>query len=62
MIIRLLGLWLVTDAGHSSAVCQTPAPAGSQCKHQGAQQGEHQLSEQHSWLSYTVPQEDLNHR
>uniref|UniRef100_A0A671UKA7 Laminin, alpha 3 n=1 Tax=Sparus aurata TaxID=8175 RepID=A0A671UKA7_SPAAU len=40
----------------------TPAPAGSQCKHQGAQQGEHQLSEQHSWLSYTVPQEDLNHR
>ncbi|XP_036969506.1 laminin subunit alpha-3 isoform X3 [Acanthopagrus latus] len=38
------------------------APAGSQCKHQGAQHGEHQLSEQHSWLSYTVPQQDLNHR
>ncbi|XP_062251833.1 laminin subunit alpha-3-like [Platichthys flesus] len=38
------------------------APAGSQCFHQGAQRGEHQLYDDHSWLSYTLPQQDLNHR
>ncbi|XP_051232166.1 laminin subunit alpha-3 isoform X2 [Dicentrarchus labrax] len=38
------------------------APAGSQCKHRGAQRVEYQLSEEHSWLSYTLPQKDLNYR
>ncbi|XP_073332501.1 laminin subunit alpha-3 [Pagrus major] len=50
-------LQLSLDDGYA-----TQAPAGSQCRRQGAQHGEHQLSEEHSWLSYTVPQEDLNHR
>ncbi|XP_044054261.1 laminin subunit alpha-3 isoform X2 [Siniperca chuatsi] len=40
----------------------TPAPAGSQCRHWRAHRGEYQLSEGHSWLSYTLPQQDLNHR
>nr|XP_046248654.1 laminin subunit alpha-3-like [Scatophagus argus] len=37
-------------------------PAGSQCRNQQAQHGEYQLLEEHSWLSYTLPQEDLNYR
>ncbi|XP_074492138.1 laminin subunit alpha-3 isoform X2 [Sebastes fasciatus] len=38
------------------------APAGSQCKHRRSQRGEYQLSEEHSWISYTLPQQDLNYR
>ncbi|XP_068581622.1 laminin subunit alpha-3 isoform X2 [Cebidichthys violaceus] len=38
------------------------APAGSRCKRRRAQRDEHQLSEDSSWLSYTLPQQDLNHR
>ncbi|XP_039668362.1 laminin subunit alpha-3 [Perca fluviatilis] len=38
------------------------APAGSQCKPRRAHRREWQLSGEHSWLSYTLPQEDLNHR
>ncbi|XP_070764977.1 laminin subunit alpha-3 [Enoplosus armatus] len=38
------------------------APAGSQCRQRRAHRGEYQLSEGHSWLSYTLPQQDLNHR
>lgn len=58
----LLVLCSDSDAGHFSVVCQIQAPAGSQCRHQGAQRGEYQLSEDHSWLSYTLPQKELNHR
>ncbi|KAM3619703.1 uncharacterized protein V6R79_012335 [Siganus canaliculatus] len=38
------------------------APAGTQCTQRWTQQSEYQLSEDHSWLSYTVSQQDLNHR
>ncbi|XP_075943399.1 laminin subunit alpha-3 [Anarhichas minor] len=38
------------------------APAGSRCKHRRAQRDERQLSEENSWLSYTLPQQDLNYR
>ncbi|KAK5907285.1 hypothetical protein CesoFtcFv8_005153 [Champsocephalus esox] len=38
------------------------APAGSQCKYRQAQHAEYHLYEKHSWLSYTLPQQDLNHR
>ncbi|XP_039983754.1 laminin subunit alpha-3 isoform X2 [Xiphias gladius] len=38
------------------------APAGTQCKHRQAHRGEYQLYDEHSWLSYTLPQQDLNHR
>ncbi|XP_047442348.1 laminin subunit alpha-3 [Mugil cephalus] len=37
------------------------APAGSPCRHQG-NRDEYQLFEAHSWLSYRLPQQDLNHR
>ncbi|KAI4828509.1 hypothetical protein KUCAC02_022593 [Chaenocephalus aceratus] len=46
----------------SSAMCQIQAPAGSQCKYRQAQHAEYHLYEKHSWLSYTLPQQDLNHR
>ncbi|KAM7388561.1 hypothetical protein PAMP_024728 [Pampus punctatissimus] len=36
--------------------------AGRQCRPQQAHRGEYQLSEEDSWLSYTLPQEDLNYR
>ncbi|XP_078114223.1 laminin subunit alpha-3 [Sander vitreus] len=38
------------------------APAGIQCKPRRTHRGEWQLSGEHSWLSYTLPQQDLNHR
>ncbi|XP_071343066.1 laminin subunit alpha-3 isoform X2 [Trachinotus anak] len=38
------------------------APADSQCRNRGAHRGEYQLYHEHSWLSYTLPQQDLNHR
>ncbi|XP_027146264.1 laminin subunit alpha-3-like isoform X1 [Larimichthys crocea] len=38
------------------------APAGSRCKRRHAQHGEYQLSGEHSWLSYNLPQQDLNYR
>ncbi|XP_031724153.1 laminin subunit alpha-3 [Anarrhichthys ocellatus] len=38
------------------------APAGSRCKHRRAQRDERQLSEENSWLSYTLPQQDINYR
>ncbi|KAK5869930.1 hypothetical protein PBY51_024607 [Eleginops maclovinus] len=38
------------------------APAGSQCKQQRAQHAEYHLYEKHSWLTYTLPQQDLNYR
>ncbi|XP_058495004.1 laminin subunit alpha-3 isoform X2 [Solea solea] len=37
-------------------------PTGSQCKHQQSHRGEYQLYDEHSWLSYSLPQEDLNYR
>ncbi|XP_067369206.1 laminin subunit alpha-3 isoform X2 [Channa argus] len=39
-----------------------PAPAASQCRGGRAHSHEHHLYEEHSWLSYTLPQEDLNYR
>ncbi|XP_070688258.1 laminin subunit alpha-3 [Pempheris klunzingeri] len=38
-----------------------PAPAGSQCGPRRTSRGEYQLSEG-SWLSYILPQQDLNYR
>ncbi|XP_045906061.1 laminin subunit alpha-3-like isoform X2 [Micropterus dolomieu] len=37
-------------------------PAGSQCRQWRAHRGEYQLFEGHSWLSYSMPQQDLNYR
>ncbi|XP_054459158.1 laminin subunit alpha-3 [Anoplopoma fimbria] len=38
------------------------APAGSRCKYRRAHRDEYQLSEDNSWLSYSLPQQDLNNR
>ncbi|KAM7012856.1 laminin subunit alpha-3-like [Tautogolabrus adspersus] len=40
----------------------SPAPAGSRCRPPSAQWAEYQLLDDHSWLSYTLPQQDLNYR
>ncbi|XP_074523638.1 laminin subunit alpha-3 isoform X2 [Halichoeres trimaculatus] len=38
------------------------APAGKRCRHLSVRWTEYQLLQDHSWLSYTLPQQDLNHR
>ncbi|KAK2835839.1 hypothetical protein Q5P01_016323 [Channa striata] len=38
------------------------APAGSRCRGGRAHSHGHHLYEEHSWLSYTLPQDDLNYR
>lgn len=38
------------------------APTGSQCKKRRVQGGEHHFPQGHSWVSYNVPQGDLNYR
>uniref|UniRef100_UPI0037E6FAA4 laminin subunit alpha-3 n=1 Tax=Semicossyphus pulcher TaxID=241346 RepID=UPI0037E6FAA4 len=38
------------------------APAGIKCRPWSARRAEYQLLEEHSWLSYTLPPDDLNHR
>ncbi|XP_060887535.1 laminin subunit alpha-3 isoform X1 [Labrus mixtus] len=40
----------------------TPVPAGSRCRSPSAPWAEYQLLDDHSWLSYTLPQQDLNYR
>ncbi|XP_056233586.1 laminin subunit alpha-3 isoform X1 [Seriola aureovittata] len=37
-------------------------PARIPCGNRGAHRGEHQLYDEDSWLSYTLPQHDLNYR
>ncbi|XP_078024626.1 laminin subunit alpha-3 [Epinephelus lanceolatus] len=70
--VAVLGLCSLHQAPHTKLL-QDPVlrrsqkhkpiqvPTGSQCKHRRAHH-EYQLTEEHSWLSYTVPQQDLNHR
>ncbi|XP_034561522.1 laminin subunit alpha-3 [Notolabrus celidotus] len=45
-----------------SFVKRIQAPAGQRCRPPSAQRAEYQLLHEHSWLSYTLPQQDLNHR
>uniref|UniRef100_A0A8D3CTX3 Laminin, alpha 3 n=1 Tax=Scophthalmus maximus TaxID=52904 RepID=A0A8D3CTX3_SCOMX len=37
-------------------------PSGSRCARRHAHRAEHRLYDEHSWLSYTLPQQDLNYR
>ncbi|XP_050933340.1 laminin subunit alpha-3 [Lates calcarifer] len=46
--------------GKHKPVSTIHVPTGSHCRR--AHRGEYQLYDEHSWLSYTVPQEDLNYR
>lgn len=57
-----LGLIIRWRVGNFSAVWQIQAPAGKQCRRWRVQHGECQLYEEHSWLSHTLPPEELNHR
>lgn len=50
------------DEGHLCILCQTQTPPGSHCRQRQAEHGEYQLPEEDSWLRYTLPQKELNHR
>ncbi|XP_055364396.1 laminin subunit alpha-3 isoform X2 [Betta splendens] len=50
-----------SNPSSSSAVVVPRAPAGGQCRG-GAAHDEHHLYDEHSWLRYSLPPEELNHR
>lgn len=58
---RLLPAPVMTKP-HTHKRAVVPDSAGGQCSQWPAQGGDYQLYEADSWLSYTVPHEELNHR
>uniref|UniRef100_A0A3B4VLD6 Laminin G domain-containing protein n=1 Tax=Seriola dumerili TaxID=41447 RepID=A0A3B4VLD6_SERDU len=63
-VLGLSSLHSAPQEHRSHKPVQPPAggPAGGPCGNRGAHRAEHQLYDEDSWLSYTLPQKELNYR